>query len=388
MSRKPRSLSPSLVRTLVVAVALCGLGCGSASSDRDIDDGTPPAADDTVTRMDAGLPPTKEPPAGETKPTGSKGDSSSGPDAAASDEKEDGPAARADANPETSPVDLGTAPGIPFDQKKLADGLVLLLDAKSDVTADGGKVTKWADQSGKGNHALSDMGRAPALKMNAAGVPFVQFSGKTNPKDGSGTGGPYLRIKDSPSLMFGKEDFQIVFVAAYSNALDATHMGAVGAFFAKWASNMELEFAGNWPVRENPNVERSFLFASFGERQPPGFASCDGSPLKPCEGLNDGKVRVYTLEKAGGTMYMRWNAQRAGRKGAYGSANLDVKADTFIGSMYVAGSADHGGTIISNKIVHALKGDVYYVAVHKGPLSDVDLGAYEKSLMARFSIEK
>lgn len=374
MPRRPRSTNrPGLC--LALSILVLSIACGAAPSPPQPPSSTESDLPDGATATTRPLPPAPRDGAGDGAPGAAM--------AQGEKEKRDAIVAeRADGG--GAPAEPDGAPA--FVPRTLGDGLVLLLDAKTGVTMDGDMVARWADQSGKGNHALGVAGRMPALATNASGLPFVRFSGKANASDTSGTGGPYLRISDSPSLLFGRDDFQMVFVASYSNATDKTHMGAVGAFFAKWSSALEMEFAGNWPVGENPNVEKSFLFTSFGDRQPPNFSGCDGSPVKPCEGLNDGNTRVYTLERVGDTLYTRWNGQRAGRKRAYAGANLDVKADAFIGSMYIAGSANHGGKIVSNKIVHALKGDVYLVAVHKGVLPDADLMAFERSLMERFSI--
>ena len=88
------------------------------------------------------------------------------------------------------------------------DGLQFWLKADAGVTATGGKVSVWKDQSGKGNDASqADAGSQPALVSGVInGKPVVRFDGTA----------PSLVAADSPSLNLAA-DITTFFVAKFDD---------------------------------------------------------------------------------------------------------------------------------------------------------------------------
>ena len=81
------------------------------------------------------------------------------------------------------------------------EGLVLRLDASQTPAQDDGRVSRWPDLSGRGNHMLqSDEAKCPKLVKNTAGgLPIVRFNG-------------HQFLKGPPVLREGDDSFAIVAV--------------------------------------------------------------------------------------------------------------------------------------------------------------------------------
>ncbi len=77
-------------------------------------------------------------------------------------------------------VILGLLAGAATAQTPVTDGLQLWLDASTGLTLNGGSVTGWADQSGKGHDAYADFGKEPtytAADVNLNSQPSLDFDG-------------------------------------------------------------------------------------------------------------------------------------------------------------------------------------------------------------------
>jgi hypothetical protein len=228
-------------------------------------------------------------------------------------------------------------------------------------------VSRWADQSGHGNDAAqADARYQPTLAQAANGLPALHFTGKVNPNDHSGDGGPYMFVKDGPDFDFGKGDWTIATVAGYDNPLDGTHNGALGAFFGKEATP-EIFFCGNWTFTET--TEQANLHIGFGESLP-GLESTR-------KDLNDGKVRVYVARRAADKFELRINGMQSGQGGGLAGTSLSSPGtDIGIGSF-----SAHAAT-------RSLRGDILSMWVVRGPLGSGELADLEGYLMARYAVAK
>jgi hypothetical protein len=105
-------------------------------------------------------------------------------------------------------------------------GLTLWLDAAKGISLLGGSVSKWADQSGKGNNATSGSGMVPptVLASGANGLPAINFSGAETDMN-------------FPASTLGTGDFLLEMVADYG-----TDVGQNPLFFA--GTNSMFTIAG------------------------------------------------------------------------------------------------------------------------------------------------
>ena len=254
----------------------------------------------------------------------------------------------------------GSTPTFP----SVEGSLVLRLEHDFGIELSADKLSAWRDRSAKHNDALQgDAKLQPSIK-GLNGLMLPSFSGKANPKSTDGSGGPYLRVKDSDSLHWGTGDFAILVVVAYDNALDGTHNGGFGAFFGKFGTP-ELLFTGNWTWSETQ--ERSKLHLGFGERAP-GFETKQ-------EGFNDGKLRLVAAVRAGDRANVRVNAVDLG--GVNGVGHQDVSAphvDAAIGSL--------SGT----QALRCLRGQIAAVVALAGPKTNADLSRVETYLMSKYPL--
>jgi len=268
--------------------------------------------------------------------------------------------------------DSGPLPELPS-----LPGAVILLDAAKGVMTNGLKVTQWTDQSGKGNHARNGAAEFQPELVTVNGMPAVHFSGKTDFKEGKG--GPFLRVMDNPSVQFGTADWLITLVVAYTNPMDKSHNGVLGAFFGKHASQGgEILFTGNWPLREKPDVvDQPCVHLGFGEGRP-GIETKRGSAeMIPTEPLNDGKVRIISARRFGDRVEVGINGKSDTAKTS-GGANSNL---SFPGANIGIGSFDAKSDVDA---LRSLKGDIYFLVVHKGSISDDTLDELESALAVRF----
>lgn len=257
---------------------------------------------------------------------------------------------------------ISVAPVLPLPN---TPGVVLRLEATAGLTIDGARVGRWADQSGHGHDAVqNDSGHRPTLGHATNGLAALHFSGKVNPADHSGDGGPYLVVKTAADFEFGADDWAIAAVVGYDNPLDGTHNGALGAFFGKDATP-EIFFCGNWTFTET--TERANLHIGFGESLP-GLES-------DRKELNDGKVRVYLARRTKDKFELRVNGKISGQGGGLSGTNLSSPGvDIGIGSF-----SSHAAT-------RSLRGDLLAMWVVRGSLSVAELDELEHYLGIRYEV--
>ena len=294
-----------------------------------------------------------------------------GGDHAASDDGDDGsPTALTDAA-SASLTDSGPTDGGATSPPQLT-GAVLWLEATSGVTLSGTSVSAWQDQSQAHNDAAQSRSQLQPTMITRSGLPALHFSGKSpaTPANSGGTGGPYLQIKDAPSLNWGTDDFLLAVVAAYRNPIDDSHLGVIGAFFGKWgmdAGQGQIMFAGNWPHAEHPNVEYSDLYFGFGE----GVRSIVTSQT----GFNDDQVRLYVAQRTSTGTVVRVSGKVMQTLPSDTVTNVSsVGADVGIGNF--------GGDVSAR----ALDGDVFAVVAVHGMTSADDLAKLESYLMTSYPV--
>lgn len=250
--------------------------------------------------------------------------------------------------------DAGVAP-----QPPALPGAVLWLDAGKGVEVAAGKLTRWSDQSAAHNDAVptsANTAPSPVAARADNGRPAVHFDGKAHPA--------WLRIADAESLRWGTGDWTVLVAGSYDNALDGTHLDALGTFFSKHAQSSEILFCGNWPITEN--TEKASLHLGLGEGNP-GMESVR-------KDFNDGKVRVYGARRVAGTMELRVDGRvDSTRSGANG--NLDL---TGVG-LALGSAAGSSGRLL-------LRGDLQEVIAIKGAVAPAILEAVEKYLMAKYDV--
>ncbi len=235
-------------------------------------------------------------------------------------------------------------------------------DFGAELSAD--KLEAWRDRSAKHNDALQgDPKFQPSIKA-LNGLMLPTFSGKANPKSTDGSGGPYLRIKDSDSLHWGTGDFAILVVVAYDNALDGTHNGGYGAFFGK-PGTPGLMFTGNWTRSETEEISQLHLGLGAGA---PGLDTKQ-------QGFNDGKLRLLAAVRAGDRATVRANAVELGGVNGVGHQDLSApQVDAAIGSF--------SGT----QALRCLRGQIAAVVALAGPQTNADLPRVETYLMSKYPL--
>jgi hypothetical protein len=265
---------------------------------------------------------------------------------------------------------------------RMPPGTVLWLDAARGVTMTGGKVSRWADQSSNGNDAGNgSASHQPMLVMREAG-PAIHFSGKVpdSSSNTDGHGGTFLRVTDGPSIQFGKEDWLIETVIAYTNKIDASHNGVLGAFFGKWGSGGEILFCGNWTYSENPNREQGCIHLGFGERAPVGLETSIGAYRNgdTTHYLNDGKVRIIAARRIGNRAAVRINGKQQMAGGSF-PAGTDL---SFPGANVGIGSFSARSDTSADR---SLQGDIYFMMAMKAPtIDDKTVADIEAALTNRF----
>ncbi|MGE3311047.1 MAG: LamG-like jellyroll fold domain-containing protein [Limisphaerales bacterium] len=152
----------------------------------------------------------------------------------------------------------GTLPAL-AQNLTVTQGLTLWLKADAGVTADGGGVTQWADQSGNNNNAFQgDPTFAPALVADAInGKEVLRFDGTDD----------YLEVADSESLS-GAGDLTSFFVVRFDD---------FATFRAVWAkTSVNLPGPTDYYAQPGSGVPRLYRGNGSGT----GLASFDGTALR------------------------------------------------------------------------------------------------------------
>ena len=144
----------------------------------------------------------------------------------------------------------------------VTDGLQFWLKADAGVTASGGKVSAWKDQSGKGNDALqSDVDLQPTLVSDGGnGKPAVRFDGDADLPD-------YLTAFDSESLSIAG-DITTFYVVRFDD---------FATYRAVWAKTQVNQPAPNdWYALPNTGIPRAYRGDGTGKN-----GSADGGRALP-----------------------------------------------------------------------------------------------------------
>lgn len=265
-------------------------------------------------------------------------------------------------------ADLGAPDAATPPPRPTLSGLVLWLDAAQGITmSGGGKVSAWADTSSAHNDARQPNAQyQPTLASGANHLPAVRFSGKPDPTNAGGDGGPYLQILDAASLRWGTGDWSLFVVGSYHNPLDGTHNGALGAFFGRY-DVPEIFFCGNWTLTET--TEQSAIHIGLGE----GNAGLESTRKQ----LNDGVVRLYVGRKAGDTLELRIN----------GTSDSHVSGPDVQNANVSTNAKNIGiGSFDGDSPIRALDGDIEALVAVRGALDDAQLKALESYLMKTYNV--
>ncbi len=159
--------------------------------------------------------------------------------------------------------------------------LVLWLDATKSLTSTGSLVSKWPDQSGKGNHATqSSSGNQPTIVSSGiGGKRAVRFDGSTS----------YLVIADASTLQFGTGDFYIGVVASYANPTSV-----YSTFYGKFEAVSPQRGAGLFGNHAATSTSKLYVWLD----KTSGYVT-------PSSGYNDGKARLYAVRRAGTDLELR-----------------------------------------------------------------------------------
>lgn len=270
--------------------------------------------------------------------------------------------------PDTMIPDSGIVPDAGTFTVKNVLGLALWLDGTKGITQNNGFVSRWADQSGNVNDAFEqNVNFQP--KFNAGAInnePALHFKASAG---GGGNGyGNMLVIADAPTLDWNTGDYLIEVVAQYdNNPNNPTSTIGVGTFYSKQEYIQQPPFLnagpdlyGNWPA-QNGNT------TSFG-------SSSDNanSVVSANTGFNDGKPRVFTVQRVGTALNLRVDGVQTDSK-MIASINVDKKVNARIGA-----SGDASWL--------RLDGDIAEIIAVKGAITSNDLAGIEDYLKTKYGL--
>ncbi|MEO7113216.1 MAG: hypothetical protein ABI183_22445 [Polyangiaceae bacterium] len=242
-----------------------------------------------------------------------------------------------------------TADADVWNPSKLA-GLALWLDAEKGVTGTA-NVSKWADQSGKGNDfSQAAMGNQPALTPNAVhGHAALQFTANSD---------SFLAVQPLPATMtFGTGDYEIMEVVAYDNTPANEQSKGYGCLYV--TNGTQGIFANN------PNVPNGSLYVQMAGTSLASVATT----------LND-------------ATYHRLGARRKG-------AVLEARADGVVAMTAISGTQDVtspsigafiGGRILTENANQALNGHIAEVVAVMGTVSDADAALLETYFKTKYGL--
>ncbi len=250
-----------------------------------------------------------------------------------------------------------TEPG-PFTPASLGAGLVVWLDASRGVTQAAGKVSLWADQSGRGNDAAQTVtARQPSVHPGAlAKKPTIAF-------DGAASG---LALADAASLRWGLDDYTIEIVAEYTNTPSTDDVVGYGALWTKGTPAYPYPgvalFANSIAGSATSNL---LVQVKTPDDTPRGWVN------SKADGLNDGTFRVYGTRRVGQTTL---EARVDGAITAATIAAVDVSTG---GQPVFIGSRDGS--------LQLLHGEIAEIVAYRGALSDADIATLEAYLRTKYT---
>ncbi len=269
----------------------------------------------------------------------------------------------------------GGSPPLP---RPLLPGAVLWLEAAEVDTleVESEHVSKWRDLSEQHNDAAQPSANVrPVLVAASDAKPaVVHFTAQQH---------TFLGIPDAPSLQFGKQDFTIAVVFAFTNQPFAN--GAPGVHLGGWAFalNKITQPSGprvGWGIMGNwPNGETSPVRTAVGCET----TEAGGVVLTKMNGYNDGALRLWVMRRdtARGAVELRGHGvvDGTGKGGTY----LDDVST--VGTPITLGGArlNPGGM---NNAGFSLEGDIAAAVVVKGALADPDLAMLEQYLIKKYRL--
>jgi hypothetical protein len=234
-------------------------------------------------------------------------------------------------------------------------GLVLWLDPDRGLSlaGDGGIVSSWSDQSGRGNTAYADIYGGPQA------VP-TGLNGHTEMRFGAAGASSALRLADSPSLEWGSGPFAIVIVHRFSNS---NTNGEDAAIYVKQD-----------PVNK-PYIGAAFYGLSGSGGYYAGLAFNINQSVSSDGGYNDNQWRVVGIRRDQSSLSVRINGQIA----AYGPVTfVDVSAVNLTAII-----GHNGGASPTQQLI----GDVAELVAIKGATTDADLQRLDSYFRAKYGIQ-
>lgn len=244
--------------------------------------------------------------------------------------------------------------------------VVLWLDAGKGVTQNMNAVSKWADQSGKGNDATQNINnRMPSLVMNGINnLPTLHFAQGM----GQQGNGNMLVINDSMTMQWGTGDFALWIVGRYNNLPNNNFSTASGLFFGKTMQGMfggvGLQLVGNY-FQGGQGVQAG-LGATVDNTQ--------ANTITQAGMYNDNMPRAFGYRRAGATLELRLNGMAIATKQEQGMP--DVSAPNQIARIGADGDATF----------RRLNGDISEVIGCKGSISMQDLAAIDGYLKTKYNL--
>jgi hypothetical protein len=240
-------------------------------------------------------------------------------------------------------------------------GLALWLEATNSLCERDGmdEVSRCFDQSGHSNNATqSDSAQQPTfITTTPTGHPSLRFD------DDPST----LLVANSDSLHFGEGDFTYLAVARWSNeeALDLPSYGGYGILLAKqykWGPRYEgLALYANYPAGGQPSMRR---FAAQLE-------AVENVVLSASNHLNDDVFRLYVARRVGADLQLYIDGASEGHTVITGVVNADALNE----ALNIGGYPGN-----------PLRGDISELVVIGGSLTDAQLAALQRGLIAKYQL--
>jgi hypothetical protein len=237
--------------------------------------------------------------------------------------------------------------------------VVLWLDAAKGVTQMNNFVSKWADQSGKGNDAQQPTGtRQPGVVANGINaLPSIHFNqGNQN--------GNVLIINDSATMQWGTGDFAVWVVARYNNATMNSFNTAL--MFSKTAQGMG-GFTGPFLVG-NYFANNQIVAGLQG-----GISG--NNVLQQGAAYNDAAPRAFGLRRTGTSIELRVNGAAVAT--VMQNGNVDVSTPTTPARI---------GADDTQAQFRRMNGDISEVIGCKGAISAQDLAGVDGYLKGKYNL--
>jgi hypothetical protein len=257
--------------------------------------------------------------------------------------------AQPDASNDNAPDALALTP------RALGQRLVFWFDPTSLVVANG-KVTRWKDLSDSGNDAVQPVvDLQPSFTASGiAGLPSATFGRPVT----------FLRLYDSPSLQWGRDDFLVLVVERATNETTA-----VNAMLYQKTADAPYDGASLYLNPEHPVPTKLAAAQVSGGTYVLSTA--------PPATFVDGNVHLLGSRRAGSTLEVRVDGALSSSLVSPQVASTDVSApglDAIIG---------HNGYAPRPEF-QQVHGDIAEMVGVRGAVSDGELAALEQYLISRY----